>query len=74
MLYDRLSQTKFASANEKHYPVLLSDTSPVSLNFYSRSSDEGDMGVYGIAVSGFFSCGFSVILIFTCGIAVSSTD
>ena len=27
--YDRLSQTKFASANEKHYPVLVSDTSPV---------------------------------------------
>ena len=27
--YDRLSQTKFASANEKHYPVLLSDPSPV---------------------------------------------
>ena len=25
------------------------------------------MGVYGIAVLGFFSCGISVILIFTCG-------
>ena len=32
------------------------------------------MGVYGIAVSGFFSCGISVILIFTCGIAVSSSS
>ena len=30
------------------------------------------MGVYGIAVLGFFSCGISVILILTCGIAVSS--
>ena len=38
------------------------------------SSIEGDMGVYGIAVSGFFSCGISVILIFTCGIAVSSSS
>ena len=28
------------------------------------------MGVYGIAVLGFFSCGISVILILTCGIAV----
>ena len=27
----------------------------------------GDMGVYGIAVLGFFSCGISVILILTCG-------
>ena len=34
---------------------------------------EGDMGVYGIAVLGFFSCGISVILILTCGIAVSSS-
>ena len=33
---------------------------------------EGDMGVYGIAVLGFFSCGISVILILTCGISVSS--
>ena len=32
-----------------------------------------DMGVYGIAVLGFFSCGISVILILTCGIAVSSS-
>ena len=31
------------------------------------------MGVYGIAVLGFFSCGISVISILTCGIAVSST-
>ena len=31
------------------------------------------MGVYGIAVLGFFSCGISVILILTCGIAVSSS-
>ena len=29
------------------------------------------MGVYGIVVLGFFSCGISVILILTCGIAVS---
>ena len=28
------------------------------------------MGVYGIAVLGFFSCGISVILILKCGIAV----
>ena len=34
---------------------------------------EGDMGVYGIAVLGFFSCGILVILILTCGIAVSSS-
>ena len=27
------------------------------------SHEEGDMGVYGIAVFGFFSCGISVILI-----------
>ena len=32
------------------------------------------MGVYGIAVLGFFSCGTSVILILTCGIAVSSSS
>ena len=32
------------------------------------------MGVYGIAVSGFFLCGISVILIFTSGIAVSSSS
>ena len=31
------------------------------------------MGVYGIAVLGFFSCGISVILILSCGIAVSSS-
>ena len=35
---------------------------------------ERDMGVYGIAVLGFFSCGISVILILTCGIAVSSSS
>ena len=35
---------------------------------------EGDMGVYGIAVLGFFSCGISVILILTCGIVVSSSS
>ena len=34
----------------------------------------GDMGVYGIAVLGFFSCGISVILILTCSIAVSSSS
>ena len=32
------------------------------------------MAVYGIAVLGFFSCGISVILILTCGIAVSSSS
>ena len=32
------------------------------------------MGVYGIAVLGFFSCGISVILTLTCGIAVSSSS
>ena len=31
------------------------------------------MGVYGIAVLDFFSYGISVILILTCGIAVSSS-
>ena len=35
--------------------------------------EEGDMKVYGIAVLGFFSFGISVILILTCGIAVSSS-
>ena len=35
---------------------------------------EGDMGVYGIAVLGFFSCGISVILILTRCIAVSSSS
>ena len=35
---------------------------------------EGDMGVYGNAVLGFFSCGISVILILTCGIVVSSSS
>ena len=37
------------------------------------SLQEGDMGVYGIAVLGIFSCGISVILVLTCGIAVSSS-
>ena len=32
------------------------------------------MGVYGIAVLGFFSCGISVIFILKCGIAVSSSS
>ena len=36
--------------------------------------NEGDMWVYSIAVYGFFSCGISVILILTCGIAVSSSS
>ena len=39
-----------------------------------RSKKEGYLGVYGIAVLGFFSCGISVILILTCGIAVSSSS
>ena len=38
------------------------------------SHEEGDIRVYGIAVLGFFSCGISVILILTCGIAVSSSS
>ena len=33
---------------------------------------EGDMGIYGIEVLGFFSRGISVISILKCGIAVSS--
>ena len=32
------------------------------------------MGVYGIAVLSFFSCGISVILILTCSVAISSTS
>ena len=32
-----------------------------------ESLKEGDMGVYGIAVLGFFSCSISVILILMCG-------
>ena len=36
--------------------------------------EEGDMGVYGIAVLGLLSRGISVILILTCGIAVSSSS
>ena len=36
--------------------------------------EEGDMGVYGIAVLGLLSRGISVILILTCGIAVSSNS
>ena len=32
------------------------------------------MGVYSIAVLGSFSCSISVILILTCGIAVSSSS
>ena len=32
------------------------------------------MGVYGIAVLGFFSCGISVILILTCGICLLYTS
>ena len=37
-----------------------------------RFFNEGDMGVYGIAVLSFFSSGISVILILMCGITVSS--
>ena len=44
------------------------------LSFAPNCLTEGDMGVYGIAVLGFFSCGISVILILTCGIAVSSSS
>ena len=39
-----------------------------------KNLEEGDMGVYGIAVLGFFSYGISVILILTCGITVSSSS
>ena len=35
---------------------------------------EGDMGIYGIEVLGFFSRGISVILMLTCGIAVSCSS
>ena len=41
---------------------------------WKPSKDEGDTGVYGFAVLGFFSCGISVILILTYGIAVSSSS
>ena len=41
---------------------------------YPHGLMEGDMGVYGIVVLGFFSCSISVILILTCGIAVSSSS
>ena len=44
------------------------------LELSSNTPNEGDMGGYGIAVLGFFSCGISVILILTCGIAVSSSS
>jgi len=37
-----------------------------------QSVFEGDIGVYGDAVLDNFSCGISVILILTCGIAVLS--
>ena len=35
---------------------------------------EGDMGIYGIEVLGFFSRGILVILMLTCGIAVSCSS
>ena len=44
---------------------------------YLILKSEGDIGVFGIAVLGFFfffSCGISVILILTCSIAVSSSS
>ena len=37
-----------------------------------RTSEEGGIGVCGIAVLANFSCGISVILILNCGIAVFS--
>ena len=43
-------------------------------SFLRYNHKEGDMGVYGIVVLGFFSCGISVILILKCGIAVSSSS
>ena len=39
-----------------------------------KTLEEGDVGVNGIAVLGFFSYGISVILISTCSIAVSSSS
>ena len=54
VLYDRLSQTKFASANEKQYPVLRSDTSPV-WTFSSRSSDVISQGNHWCGKSTVFS-------------------
>ena len=54
--------------------VLLSQPLNKTIIPISGCIAEGDMGVYGIAVLGFFSCGISVILILTCGIAVSSSS
>ena len=47
---------------------------PVRLTCTRSYMYEGDMGVYGIAVLGFFSCGILGILILTCGIVVSSSS
>ena len=52
--YDGLSQTKFASGNAKHYPVLRSDASTV-WNFYSRSSDVISQGNHWCGKSTVFS-------------------
>ena len=38
-----------------------------------KSRKEGEIGVYGIAVLSFFSCGISEVLILMNGIAVSSS-
>ena len=40
---------------------------------FQRFLQEGDIGIYGIAVLSFFSSGISVILILMCGIAVLSS-
>ena len=47
---------------------------PNQVHSFSSDTVKGDMGVYGIAVLGFFSCSILVILIFTCSIAVSSSS
>ena len=44
----------------KNVPQKLTQSSQI----LAQTLQEGDMGVYGIAVLAFFSCGISVILIF----------
>ena len=71
------SQTWQSSGSVRLMKNSLSHTIKIKMigteHFTRRRKEEGDMGVYGIAVLGFFSCGISVILILTCGIAVSSS-
>ena len=53
-----------------YIPLLIKKRTPF---VYPLLTNEGDMGVYGIAVLSFFSSGISVILILMCGIPVSSS-